>query len=149
WRSVVDGPDPLIGPRALDPAIDLSDTLRTVEVDVSADVTAVLLADLPRLTGGGVNDGLLTALALALVRRRGSAETSALIRLEGHGRQEDVVPGADLSRTVGWFTSLYPVRLALTGIDLDEAYAGGHAMGAALRAVERTLRAVPDRKSVV
>ncbi|WP_280479606.1 non-ribosomal peptide synthetase [Nocardia cyriacigeorgica] len=145
WRSVVDGPDPLIGPRALDPAIDLSDTLRTVEVDVSADVTAVLLADLPRLTGGGVNDGLLTALALALVRRRGSAETSALIRLEGHGRQEDVVPGADLSRTVGWFTSLYPVRLALTGIDLDEAYAGGHAMGAALRAVERTLRAVPDK----
>ncbi|MBF6481272.1 alpha/beta fold hydrolase, partial [Nocardia cyriacigeorgica] len=67
------------------------------------------------------------------------------IRLEGHGRQEEVVPGADLSRTVGWFTSLYPVRLALTGIDVDDAFTGGHAMGAAVRAVERTLRAVPDK----
>ncbi|NEW29648.1 non-ribosomal peptide synthetase [Nocardia cyriacigeorgica] len=148
WRAVVDGPDPLLGPRALDPAIDLSDTLRTVEVTVAADVTAALLGNLPRLSGGGVNDGLLAALALALMHwraRRGTTESTALIRLEGHGRQEEVVPGADLSRTVGWFTSLYPVRLALTGIDVDDAFTGGHAMGAAVRAVERTLRAVPDK----
>ncbi|MBF6436317.1 non-ribosomal peptide synthetase [Nocardia cyriacigeorgica] len=148
WRAVVAGPDPLLGPRALDPAIDLSDTLRTVEVTVTADVTAALLGNLPRLSGGGVNDGLLAALALALMRwraRRGTTESTALIRLEGHGRQEEVVPGADLSRTVGWFTSLYPVRLALTGIDVDDAFTGGHAMGAAVRAVERTLRAVPDK----
>ncbi|MBF6415523.1 non-ribosomal peptide synthetase [Nocardia cyriacigeorgica] len=148
WRAVVDGPDPLLCSRALDPAIDLSDTLRTIEVDVSAEITAALLTNLPRLSGGGVNDGLLAALALALVRwraRRGVTEPTALIRLEGHGRQEEVVAGADLSRTVGWFTSLYPVRLALAGVDVDDAFAGGHAMGAALRAVERTLRAVPDK----
>ncbi|NEW57847.1 amino acid adenylation domain-containing protein, partial [Nocardia cyriacigeorgica] len=148
WRGVLAGPDPLIGPRELDPEIDRTDTLRTVEVEVSAEVTGGLLSTLPRLSGGGVNDALLAALALALVRRRarrGTIEDTALIRLEGHGRQEEVVPGADLSRTVGWFTSLYPVRVTLTGIDVDDAFAGGPAMGAALRAVDRTLHAVPDK----
>lgn len=56
-----------------------------------------------------------------------------------------MVPGADLSRTIGWFTGLYPVRFDLTGIDVDEAFAGGPALGQALRAVRRQLRAVPDK----
>ncbi|MFE3443651.1 amino acid adenylation domain-containing protein [Nocardia sp. NPDC059180] len=148
WRAVLAAPDPLIGPRELDPATDRTDTLRTVEVEVSTEVTADLLTTLPKLSGGGVNDALLAALTLALLRwraRRGSTADTALIRLEGHGRQEEVVPGADLSRTVGWFTSLYPVRIALTDIDIDDAFAGGPAMGAALRAVDRTQRAVPDK----
>ncbi|WP_280232583.1 non-ribosomal peptide synthetase [Nocardia cyriacigeorgica] len=148
WHTVLTGPDPLIGPRELDAAIDRTETLRTVEVELSAETTAALLGTLPRLSGGGVNDALLAALALALVRwrsARGITEHSALLRLEGHGRQEEVVPGADLSRTIGWFTSIYPVRIALTDIDVEDAFAGGHAMGAALRAVDRTLRAVPDR----
>jgi UTP:GlnB (protein PII) uridylyltransferase len=55
----------------------------------------------------GVEDLLLTALARALCRQSGQA--SALVALEGHGREE--LGGLDLSRTVGWFTSLYPVRL--------------------------------------
>ena len=54
------------------------------------------------------------------------------------------LPGVDLSRTVGWFTSLYPVRLDPGAIDLDEALAGGPALGRALKRIKEQLRAVPD-----
>ncbi|MEU7628825.1 amino acid adenylation domain-containing protein [Nocardia sp. NPDC049220] len=145
WRDVLAGPDPLIGPRELDSAIDRTGVLRMIEREVSAEVTAALLTTLPGLFHGGVNDALLATLALALVRWRDSAESTALLRLEGHGRQEEVVPGADLSRTIGWFTSIYPVRLTLTGIDVDDALAGGPGMGAAIRAVKHQLLAVPDK----
>ncbi|WP_330229205.1 amino acid adenylation domain-containing protein [Nocardia sp. NBC_00508] len=144
WRDVLAGPDPLIGGRELDPAIDNTGTLRMVEREVSADVTAALLTTLPGLFQGSVNDTLLATLAVALVRWRDS-EPTALLRLEGHGRQEEVVPGADLSRTIGWFTSIYPVRLGLAGIDIDDALAGGPALGAAIRAVKHQLLAVPDK----
>ncbi|MEV6058663.1 amino acid adenylation domain-containing protein [Nocardia asteroides] len=148
WREVVDGPDPLLGDRHLDPAIDRADTVRRVDIEVDAQVTAALLTTLPRLFHGSVTDALLATLALALVRwraRRGVIEPSALLRLEGHGRQEEVVPGADLSRTIGWFTNLYPVRLDLAGVDVEDAFAGGPAMGAAIRAAKHDLLAVPDK----
>ena len=54
----------------------------------------------------------------------------------------------DLSRTVGWFTSLYPVRLdprAIRRVDLDDALSGGDAIGRALKTVKEQLRALPDR----
>ena len=70
---------------------------------------------------------------------------STLVRMEGHGREEHLVPGADLSRTLGWFTSLYPVRLDLAGLDLADAFAGGPAAGRAVKAVKEQLRAVPDK----
>ena len=68
-----------------------------------------------------------------------------LVALEGHGREEDVVPGADLSRTVGWFTSIFPVRLDPGPVDVADALAGGPAAGSALKRVKEQLRAVPDR----
>ncbi|MGP3979470.1 condensation domain-containing protein, partial [Streptomyces sp. 8N114] len=54
-------------------------------------------------------------------------------------------PGADLSRTVGWFTSMYPVRLDLAGVDVGEAFAGGVAAGRAVKVVKEQLLAVPDK----
>ncbi|MFD4432107.1 amino acid adenylation domain-containing protein, partial [Nocardia sp. NPDC058497] len=145
WRRVVEGPDPLIGSRELDATADQTRTLRMVEREVAADVTNALLTTLPGLFHGGVEDALLATLALALVRWRGEATDTALVRLEGHGRQEEVIPGADLSRTIGWFTSIYPVRLDLTGIDVDDALTGGPAIGAAIRTVKHQLLAVPDK----
>ncbi|WP_278263626.1 non-ribosomal peptide synthetase [Nocardia sp. AG03] len=148
WQRVVGGPDPLLGARPLDPAIDRGHTVRRLDIEVDEATTTALLTTLPRLFHGGVTDALLATLALALARwraRRGVDERSALLRLEGHGRQEEVVPGADLSRTIGWFTNLYPVRLDLAGIDLDDACTGGPAMGAAIRAVKHDLLAVPDK----
>src|SRR5262249_39472616 len=49
----------------------------------------------------------------------------------------------DLSRTVGWFTSLYPVRLDVGGVDVEEALAGGAGLGRALKLIKEQLRAVP------
>ncbi|WP_240966252.1 hypothetical protein, partial [Streptomyces zingiberis] len=51
--------------------------------------------------------------------------------------------GADLSRTVGWFTATHPVRLDLAGIGVAEAATGGPAAGALLKAVKEQARAVP------
>ena len=78
---------------------------------------------------------------------------AVLVDVEGHGREEamaDVAVGLDLSRTVGWFTSLFPVRLdpgALDAgaLDLDDALAGGEAIGRALKTIKEQLRALPDR----
>nr|APD72009.1 non-ribosomal peptide synthetase 1 [Streptomyces lunaelactis] len=148
WRSIVEGPDPVLGTRRLDPVLDVVSTVEKTRVELPVAVTEALLTAVPAAFRGGVNDGLLAGLALALAqwrRTRGVDESSALIRLEGHGREEDVVPGADLSRTVGWFTSAFPVRLDLAGVDLDEAFAGGPAAGRVLKAVKERLRAIPDK----
>ncbi|MEV0368080.1 amino acid adenylation domain-containing protein, partial [Nocardia fusca] len=151
WRTVVDTADPLLTDRALDPAVDTAATVDTYSVRVSPEVTQALLTTVPALFHGGVNDGLLTALVLATATWRARRVPAAaiddplLIRLEGHGREEEVVPGADLSHTVGWFTSVFPVRFAPAGIDFEDALAGGPALGAALKAVKEQLLAVPDK----
>jgi amino acid adenylation domain-containing protein/non-ribosomal peptide synthase protein (TIGR01720 family) len=139
--------DPVLGSRRIDPDRDVAATVERLEVEFPADVTESMLTGISAAYRGGVNDALLTALALAVRQwrsRRGVHSDSLVIDLEGHGREEEAVGGADLSRTVGWFTSLYPVALDLTGIDLDDAFAGGPAAGAAFKAVKEQLRAVPD-----
>ncbi|GIF04581.1 non-ribosomal peptide synthetase [Actinoplanes siamensis] len=147
WQEILRADEPVLGARELDPARDVTATVDTVLVQVPADVTESLLTTVPALFRGGVDDGLLTGLALALThwrRTRGGSGTSTLVRLEGHGREEHLIPGADLSDTLGWFTAMFPVRLDLTGIDLTEAFAGGPAAGRAIKAVKEQLRAVPD-----
>ncbi|MEU7599829.1 amino acid adenylation domain-containing protein [Streptomyces sp. NPDC041003] len=148
WRSIVEGPDPLLGTRRLDPAVDVRSTVRVTHVQLPVPVTEAVLSDLPAAFHGGVNDGLLAALALALAqwrRTRSVDETSALIRLEGHGREEAAAPGASLARTLGWFTTAFPVRLDLAGVDLDEAFAGGPAAGVAVKKVKEQLLSLPDK----
>ncbi|MEU8652064.1 amino acid adenylation domain-containing protein [Streptomyces sp. NPDC048737] len=146
WRRILRGDEPVLGARELDPARDVAATVDTVRVQVPADVTEAVLNTLPAVFRGGVDDGLLAALALALAhwrRTRGVPASSALVRMEGHGREEQVVPGADLSRTLGWFTAMYPVRLDLAGVDVADAFAGGPAAGRAVKAVKEQLREVP------
>ncbi|SUA79352.1 Linear gramicidin synthase subunit B [Nocardia otitidiscaviarum] len=145
WRAVAATPDPPLGGRELDPAVDRVDSVRTVEIELPEPTTTALLTTLPGLFDGGVEDALLATLTLAVLRWRSSTENSVLIRMEGHGRQQEIVPGADLSRTVGWFTSVYPLRLELPGIDIDDARTGGPALGTAVRAVKHQLLAVPDK----
>ncbi|MFF2363716.1 amino acid adenylation domain-containing protein [Streptomyces sp. NPDC058122] len=146
WQRILHEDEPVLGARELDPALDVAATVDTVRVQVPADVTRAVLDTVPAVFSGSVDDGLLAALALALARwrqTRGVPASSALVRLEGHGREEQVVPGADLSRTIGWFTAMYPVRLDLAGIDVAAALAGGPAAGRALKTVKEQLRAVP------
>ncbi|RDI51834.1 non-ribosomal peptide synthase/polyketide synthase, partial [Nocardia mexicana] len=146
WQEVSTTPDPLVGSRAFDPAVDTNATVERIQVTLPADVTDAVLTAVPGQYHGGVNDGLLSALAMAIAKWRGEKSgSSALIRLEGHGREEEVVPGADLSRTVGWFTSVYPVRLDLAGADLNDAFDGGNSVGRIVKSVKEQLLAVPDK----
>ncbi|WP_280265826.1 non-ribosomal peptide synthetase [Nocardia wallacei] len=146
WQRIVDGPAPSFGDRRFDPRLDLAPEMAHTTVELDERDTAALLTAVPDRYGARVADALLTALVLAVARwrsRRGDGERSVLMRLEGHGREQDAVPGADLSRTVGWFTSIVPARLEPTGVDLDDAFAGGPAVGIALKAVKEQLRSVP------
>ena len=68
---------------------------------------------------------------------------AVLLDLEGHGREE-IFADVDLSRTVGWFTSVFPVRLDPGALDLAEALAGGEALGRALKLIKEQLRGLPD-----
>ncbi|MEC3914935.1 non-ribosomal peptide synthetase [Nocardia sp. CDC160] len=145
WREIAATPDPRLGSRELDPAVDRVSTVRAVEVEVDAETTTTLLTTLPALFDGTVEDALLASLALAIQRWRMEPVEAVLVRMEGHGRQQEIIPGADLSRTLGWFTTVYPVRLALSDIPIRDALAGGPAMGAAIRAVKHQLAAVPDK----
>jgi amino acid adenylation domain-containing protein/non-ribosomal peptide synthase protein (TIGR01720 family) len=150
WRSALNRPDPLLSERPLDPLRDTVGTRRQLSLTLSSELTVPLLTTVRAAFHGQVNDVLLTALVVALSgwrRRRGQARTSSnevLIDLEGHGREE-IFQGVDLSRTVGWFTSLFPVRLEAGSLDLEEAIRGGPALGQLLKSVKEQLRAVPDK----
>ncbi|MCX6475853.1 non-ribosomal peptide synthetase [Rhodococcus sp. (in: high G+C Gram-positive bacteria)] len=148
WRKVLQTPDPVLGKRAYDSAVDVAATVQRISVTVPTQVTETLLTTLPEVFNGGANDGLLAGLALALIewrRRAGIDSTSALLQLEGHGREEAVIPGADLSRTVGWFTAAFPISLDLSEVDLGDAFAGGDSAGHAIKAVKEQLLAIPDK----
>ncbi|GAA1985300.1 amino acid adenylation domain-containing protein [Catenulispora subtropica] len=137
WQDLLTAPNPPIGARAFDPAVDLMSTVESMRVRVAADVTEAVLTALPNAFHGTATDVLLAALALAVNRWRGTDQTT-LVRLEGHGREEDVAPGADLSRTIGWFTSMYPARIDVRGVDPSD-------VAKAVKLVKEQLRGVPGK----
>ncbi|MFK0195707.1 amino acid adenylation domain-containing protein [Kitasatospora sp. NPDC090308] len=148
WREQLTDDQPLLGRRAPDPARDTYGTAGRLRLELPADRTAALLTAVPAAFHGEINDVLLGALALAVTdwRARHGADGGApvLIELEGHGR-EQIAEEADLARTVGWFTTVFPVRLDPGRHDRAEVLAGGPALGAAVKRVKEQLRAVPDR----
>ncbi|GAA2487491.1 amino acid adenylation domain-containing protein [Streptomyces gobitricini] len=147
WTAQYEGDPVELGDRPLDPARDVHGTAGRVRVELPADRTAAVLTRVPAAFHAEVNEVLLTALALALTdhdrRRTGRSATRALIELEGHGR-EHLGDDADLSRTVGWFTSVFPVGLDVGELDRASVWAGGEACGTALKRVKEALRSLPD-----
>ncbi|WP_084496830.1 non-ribosomal peptide synthetase [Nocardia amamiensis] len=143
WQHILATPDPPIGTGTLDPAIDIAATTATCQTVIDSDVAATVLTTVPDRFHCGADDVLLTALTMAASRWRD--RRSLLFTLEGHGRAEAVLPGADVARTVGWFTTAYPMAIDLTGIDLGDAFDGGPAAGAAIKTTKQQLHAVPDK----
>ncbi|MEK8145335.1 condensation domain-containing protein [Streptomyces sp. M10(2022)] len=94
------------------------------------ETTAALVADVPAAYRCELREVLLAALGWAVADWAADGESAVVAEIEGHGRDEDLVPGADLSRTVGWFTQTYPVRLDLAAPDRAEAWSGGPRPGA-------------------
>ncbi|TYC07301.1 amino acid adenylation domain-containing protein, partial [Actinomadura syzygii] len=142
WLGTLAGDRAGLADRALDPARDTVATSEALHLRLTAERTAPLLDTVPAAFHGTVNDVLLTALALAVLRTGASAPP--VVELEGHGRDATDMPGApDLSRTVGWLTSLYPVRLDPGPVDVADAFDGGPDAGTAVKAIKERLRAVP------
>ncbi|WP_037729403.1 non-ribosomal peptide synthetase, partial [Streptomyces scopuliridis] len=130
WRSVADGAHFAV-------PVDIPDGNNTVaaqetlSVTLDAEQTEALLHQVPPVYRTRVNDVLLTALARTLRTWTGHDRTA--VNLEGHGREE-LFDDVDLTRTVGWFTSIHPIALALA----DD-------WAADIKSVKEQLRAVPDR----
>jgi amino acid adenylation domain-containing protein/non-ribosomal peptide synthase protein (TIGR01720 family) len=127
WRTLPSAPQlPCANPQGT----ALQASVQQLHLQLDTARSHALLSEAPAAYRTQINDLLLTALTRALAQWSG--ESRALIALEGHGR-EDLFDGLDPSRTVGWFTSLYPVSLH-THAHLD----------AALKHTKETLRAVPN-----
>ncbi|MFE4369084.1 amino acid adenylation domain-containing protein [Streptomyces sp. NPDC056835] len=143
WTGILATPGLRLAKRPLDPAVDTTGRARSRAVTYGADRARHLFSTIPAAFHCEINDVLLTALALA-VRRCAGSERDVVIDVEGHGR-EPVVPGADLSRTAGWFTSMYPIRLAPGAVGTPGRRDSRQELGRALRRVKEQLRAIPDK----
>jgi amino acid adenylation domain-containing protein/non-ribosomal peptide synthase protein (TIGR01720 family) len=122
WEAILDRGGMLVPNATLDPIRDTVAGAHQLVVELDAEVTNKLLTAVPAAFHARINDVLLAALAVA-------AGKPFLVDLEGHGRDGDL----DLSRTVGWFTSIYPVALD-AGATADAA--------TALKRVKEQLRGV-------
>lgn len=104
-----------------------------VSIRLSRTETQDLLQEVPKAYRTQINEVLLTALVQAFGRWTGKARL--LIDLEGHGR-EALFEDVDLSRTVGWFTTIFPVWLDLEGV---------RDAGEALKSIKAQLRRIPNK----
>ncbi|HTI78385.1 MAG TPA: amino acid adenylation domain-containing protein, partial [Mycobacterium sp.] len=141
WRRVA------AVPAALPPVRPEADTFATAghtSAFLDTETTRLLLADVPAAYHAGVQDILLIAFALAWNEFLGNDGTQIGIDVEGHGRDETVAPGVDLTHTVGWFTAKYPVSLAVGGLSWPQVVAGESALGAVIKDLKEQLRAHPD-----
>ncbi|WP_288368428.1 non-ribosomal peptide synthetase [uncultured Alcanivorax sp.] len=119
-------------PEKIDSALPTFAEKESVALSLGKDDTRRLLQDAPVKLGVSVPALLLTALTRTLkpsamgaslaVRsapevgsESPSQDNQLVINLEGHGRETRLAPGLDLSRTLGWFTSLFPLRLPFDG----------------------------------
>ena len=106
---------------------------RTVSVSLNVEETRALLQKVPKAYGTQINDVLLTALVQVLAAW--SRSNSVLVELEGHGREE-ILSDVDLSRTVGWFTTRFPVLLE---------YKPSNNLGDIIKSIKEQLDTVPNR----
>ncbi|WP_181799356.1 condensation domain-containing protein [Kitasatospora acidiphila] len=146
WQHTLTVDQQAIGKDYVLPARDTLSTAQSHTITLTPGLTRALLTTVPAAYNAGVNDVLLTALALAARQwRPEQTRDGLLLDLESHGRHEDALDaGHDLTRTVGWFTSMHPVRLTPPALTWTEVTTAGPANGTALKEVKEQLRAVPD-----
>ncbi|MCY7848243.1 lichenysin non-ribosomal peptide synthetase LicA [Bacillus haynesii] len=106
---------------------------KTAEFSLSKEETEQLMTKVHEAYSTEMNDILLTALGLAL--KEWTEQEDFIICLEGHGR-EDIIDGLNISRTVGWFTSQFPVLIQM-----------GHSedIGYQIKQIKEELRHIPNK----
>jgi iturin family lipopeptide synthetase C len=96
------------------------------------EYTGKLIGNIHNSFGTQINDLLLVALLIAVNDQFG--HTKVQLDLEGHGR-ENIGEGINVSRTIGWFTSIFPVLLSRPSENLNEV----------IKHVKETLRSIPNK----
>uniref|UniRef100_UPI0005672852 condensation domain-containing protein n=1 Tax=Sciscionella sediminilitoris TaxID=1445613 RepID=UPI0005672852 len=117
WSEVLGEPEAPFGGRPLDPRRDTIGTAASLTVRLPAGLTAAVLEDVTGSFHADPAHVLLAGLAVALDDAGLAGPRGVLVDLESHGRAEEVIEDVDLSRTVGWFTSMYPVRVPAGPVD--------------------------------
>jgi non-ribosomal peptide synthase protein (TIGR01720 family) len=113
-------------------ASNLISSTDTVAAKFSEEETRLLLHHLPKFYGAGLHEGLLLAVQEAVCKW--TKQTRIMVDIEGHGREE--VGEVDVSRTVGWFTTVYPMFLE---------HRAGSPLGSQLRELTQRLRSIPHK----
>lgn len=132
WEQVVKEPVAEL-PKAMNAPLGTYHELDSVTITLDEVKTTQLVRSVHRAYQTEMNDVLLAALGVAL--QKWSGQSNYRIDLEGHGR-EMLTAAVDISRTVGWFTSVYPVVLPMNS----------HTeLSAILRATKEMLRKVPNK----
>ncbi|HEV2799101.1 MAG TPA: condensation domain-containing protein, partial [Pyrinomonadaceae bacterium] len=121
-------------PRDFEAGANTVESSESVAVEFDAEQTEVLLREVPRRLRAQVEEVLMLGVVEALREWSGSRE--AVVECEGHGREP--LAGVDVSQTVGWFTTLYPVRFVRES-------EGEATIAERLREVRDQLRAVPRK----
>ena len=129
---------------AVQPGLDTFATAGRLSVELDVETTRMLLGEVPTAFHAGVHDILLIAFALAASEFLGTGDAPIGLDVEGHGRADELADELDLSRTVGWFTTKFPVALTVGGLDWAEVRAGGAALGLLVKDAKEQLRALPD-----
>ncbi|PPK68806.1 non-ribosomal peptide synthetase [Actinokineospora auranticolor] len=138
WTGILDDPGSRLG--ELDPKRDNVSTAGRKSWTLPRDKAGALVEKATAAFHCGVHEVLLATLAGAVAHWRGGS--AVVVDVEGHGRQS--IDELDLSRTVGWFTDIHPLRLDVTGVDTAAVIAGGNAAGQLLMRVKENVRALPD-----
>ncbi|MBO0675928.1 amino acid adenylation domain-containing protein [Mycolicibacterium sp. S2-37] len=149
WQQIVAVPAHL---PAVQPAVDTYANAGSLSLELDTETTRQLLGEVPAAFHAGINDILLIAFGLALAEFCGvlgdPRAAPIVIDAEGHGRQEDLDTeddSVDLSRTVGWFTTKYPVALSVgDGLRWSQVLTGAAGLGAVVKNAKEQLRHLPD-----
>ena len=104
WQQVAATPAVL---PAVQPGVDTFASAGHLSVELDVETTRMLLGEVPAAFRAGVQDILLIAFGLACAEFLGTGGAPIGIDVEGHGRVEELTADVDLTRTVGWFTTLY------------------------------------------
>ncbi|KUH98084.1 hypothetical protein AU189_04840 [Mycolicibacterium acapulense] len=141
WAQVSVAPAALPGMQA---RTDTYATAGQLSAPLDVETTRMLLGQVPAAFHAGVQDILLIAFALAMTQFFSTGDEPVTIDVEGHGRAEQLDPDVDLSRTVGWFTTKYPVSLAVGAVSWAQVLAGDPALGSVIKDAKEQLRSLPD-----
>ena len=141
WRQIAATPAAL---PAVRPEVDTYSSAGQLTVSLDTETTQMLLGEVPTAFHTGIHDILLIAFALACTEFLNTGTGPIGIDVEGHGRHEELRADIDLSGTLGWFTTKYPVALGVGGLSWVQVVAGDAGLATVIKAAKEQLRALPD-----